>query len=215
MLHSTVEGALYGRSFIPGGSCVSEAVVPSTLSERTASAGETALRGGRVRLRGMLPFIGPAVVASIAYVDPGNFATNIQAGARHGYMLLWVVLLANLVAMLFQSLSARVGVVTGHSLATLCRLSFPRPVVILMWIASEVAAIATDLAETLGAAIGIILLCGVSLMSGLLATFVITWILLTIQARGFRPIELIITGFVAVIGLSYLIELLIAPPDWR
>jgi manganese transport protein len=214
MLHSTVEGAIYGRSFIRGGSCVSEAVVPSTLSERTASAGETALRGGRVRLRGMLPFIGPAVVASIAYVDPGNFATNIQAGARHGYMLLWVVVLANVIAMLFQSLSARLGIVAGESLAALCRRHFPRPVAIAMWIASEVAAMATDVAETIGAAIGISVLFQLPLLVGLLITFAITLGLLTFQSRGFRPIELIIAGFVGVIGLSYLVELFIAPPDW-
>jgi len=111
---------------------MSEAAVVASLSARTEQAAHVSLAGRRRGLRGFLPFVGPAVVASIAYMDPGNFATNIQAGARHGYMLLWVVLLANLVAMLFQSLSARVGVVTGHSLATLCRLSFPRPVVILM-----------------------------------------------------------------------------------
>jgi manganese transport protein len=193
---------------------MSEAVAIASLSDRTAQAGRIALAGRRRGLRGFLPFVGPAVVASIAYMDPGNFATNIQAGASHGYMLLWVVLLANIVAMLFQSLSARIGVVTGHSLATLCRMHFPTPVVIAMWAASEVAAIATDLAETVGAAIGISLLFGVSLLTGLLVTFVVTWGLLMIQARGFRPIELIITGFVGVIGLGYLVELLIAPPDW-
>src|ERR1700722_3910227 len=116
---------------------MSEAVSRPTLSDRTAIAGETALSGGRRGLRGLLPFIGPAVVASIAYMDPGNFATNIQAGAGFGYMLLWVVLLANVIAMLFQALSARLGIVTGHSLATLCRMHFPRPVVIAMWLASE------------------------------------------------------------------------------
>src|SRR6202789_4630251 len=121
---------------------MSDTAVRATLSDRTADAGEAALRGGRVSLRGLLPFIGPAVVASIAYMDPGNFATNIQAGARHGYMLLWVVLLANLVAMLFQALSARLGIVTGHSLAALCRMHFPRPLVLVMWLASEVAAMA-------------------------------------------------------------------------
>src|SRR3954453_21214631 len=106
---------------------MSEAVVRATLSDRSASAAENVLQGSPLRLRGYLPFIGPAVVASIAYMDPGNFATNIQAGARHGYMLLWVVLLANVIAMLFQALSARLGVVTGHSLASLCRQHFPRP----------------------------------------------------------------------------------------
>jgi manganese transport protein len=193
---------------------MSDGVALTTLSDRTSLAARSVLSGARGGVLGYLPFIGPAVVASIAYMDPGNFATNIQAGARHGYMLLWVVLLANVIAMLFQALSARLGVVTGHSLASLCRQHFPHRVVIAMWIASEIAAIATDMAETIGAAIGISLLCHLSLMTGLLITFAITWGLLTIQSRGFRPIELIITGFVGVIGLSYLIELIIAPPDW-
>ena len=162
----------------------------------------------------MLPFIGPAVVASIAYMDPGNFATNIQAGARHGYMLLWVVLLANVIAMLFQALSARLGIVSGHSLATLCRMHFPGPLVVAMWLASEVAAMATDLAESIGAAIGISVLFHLPLLAGLLITFAITWGLLTFQSRGFRPLELIIAGFVGIIGVAYLIEMFIAPPDW-
>jgi manganese transport protein len=193
---------------------MSEAVIPQSLSDRTALAGQSTLRGGQRGMRGLLPFVGPAVVASIAYMDPGNFATNIQAGARHGYMLLWVVLLANLIAMLFQSLSARLGIVTGHSLAALCRLHFPRPLVLVMWVASEVAAMATDLAESIGAAIGISVLFHLSLLTGLLITFAITLGLLTIQSRGFRPIELIITGFVGIISLAYLVEVFIAPPDW-
>jgi manganese transport protein len=193
---------------------VSQTAIRSSLSDRTAQAGQTALGGGQGGLRGLLPFVGPAVVASIAYMDPGNFATNVQAGARHGYMLLWVVLLANVIAMLFQTLSARLGIVTGHSLATLCRMHFPKPLVIAMWLASEVAAIATDIAELIGAAIGISVLLRIPLMGGLLIAFFITWGLLSFQSRGFRPIELIITGFVGIISLAYLIELFIAPPDW-
>jgi manganese transport protein len=193
---------------------MSQAVMRQNLSDRTALAGQSSLRGGRRGLRGLLPFVGPAVVASIAYMDPGNFATNIQAGARHGYMLLWVVLLANLIAMLFQALSARLGIVTGHSLATLCRTHFPPPLVVAMWVASEVAAMATDLAESIGAAIGISVLFQVPLLVGLLITFAITLGLLSFQSRGFRPIELIIAGFVGVISIAYVVELFIAPPDW-
>jgi manganese transport protein len=193
---------------------MSEAVLRSGVSDRTAIAAEATLRGQRSGLRSLLPFVGPAVVASVAYMDPGNFATNIQAGARHGYMLLWVVLLANLIAMLFQGLSARLGIVSGHSLAALCRMHFPRPLVIPMWLASEVAAMATDLAESIGAAIGISVLFNLPLLTGLLITFAITWGLLTLQARGFRPLELVITGFVGIISLAYLVELFIAPPDW-
>jgi len=188
---------------------------PRGLSERAMRAGMESLSGQRRGIRGFLPFAGPAVIASVAYMDPGNFATNIQAGARYGYGLLWVVVLANLLAMLFQALSARIGIVTGQSLASLCRAHFPRSVSIPMWIASEVAAMATDLAETVGAAIGLSLLLGLPLLTGLGLTLVLTWGLLTLQSRGFRPLELIIAGFVGLIGLCYLIELFISPPDWR
>jgi manganese transport protein len=185
-----------------------------SLSERTAHAGREALAGHRRGLRGFLPFAGPALIASVAYMDPGNFATNIQAGARHGYSLLWVVVLANLVAMLFQSLSAKLGIVSGHSLAQLCRMHFPRPLVIAMWLASEVAAMATDLAEFLGASIGLSLLFGLPLLVCLGVVGVVTYAVLAVQGNGFRLMEILIGGFVAVIGLCYLIELLVAPPDW-
>ena len=132
------------------------------------------------------------MIASIAYMDPGNFATNIQAGARYGYTLLWVVLLANLIAMLFQALSAKLGIVTGRNLAELCREQFPRRVVYAMWGASEVAAMATDLAEFLGGAIGLSLLFGMPLLAGMVVTAVVTYGILLFDGRGFRPIELII-----------------------
>ncbi|MBV9251752.1 MAG: Nramp family divalent metal transporter [Acetobacteraceae bacterium] len=186
----------------------------SSLSAQTINAGREAIAGRRRGWRALLPFAGPAVIASIAYMDPGNFATNIQGGAQFGYMLLWVVVLANLIAMLFQALSARIGIVTGQSLAGLCREHFPRPVVWAMWGVSEIAAMATDLAESLGGAIGLSLLFGVPLMAGLLITFAVTYAMLTMQNRGFRPVELLICGFVAVIGICYVIELAIAPPDW-
>ena len=187
----------------------------ASLTGRTTRAGQESLRGQRNGLRGFLPFAGPAIIASVAYMDPGNFATNIQAGAGHGYGLLWVVVLANLIAMLVQSLSARLGIVTGHSLAALCRVHFPRTVTLAMWVVSEVAAMATDLAETIGAAIGISLLLGLPLLTSLTITMLITWALLALQRRGFRPLELVIAGFVGLIGLCYLIELIISPPDWR
>jgi manganese transport protein len=192
-----------------------ETAFPGGLTGRAMRAGQESLHGQRRGLRGFLPFVGPAVIASVAYVDPGNFATNIQAGARYGYGLLWVVTLANLIAMLFQALAAQIGIVTGHSLAALCRTHFPRPVTLAMWLGSEVAAMATDLAETVGAAIGLSLLLGLPLLTSLGLTLVLTWGLLTLQSRGFRPIELIIAGFVGLIGFCYLIELAIAPPEWR
>jgi manganese transport protein len=186
-----------------------------SITQRTVAAGQDVLAGRRHGFRAMLPFAGPAIIASIAYMDPGNFATNIQGGAKFGYLLLWVVVLANLVAMLFQALSAKVGIVTGQSLAGLCRRHFPRPVVLAMWVVSEMAAMATDLAESLGAAIGLSLLFGVPLLIGLLITFVATYAILLLQGSGFRPIELVITAFVGTIGLCYLIELIVAPPDWH
>src|ERR1700761_2464494 len=128
-----------------------------SLTERTQSDIRAALEGRRRGWRTFLPFLGPAMVTSIAYIDPGNFATNIQAGARYGYRLLWVVVLANAVAMLFQALSAKLGIVSRHNLAELCRKRFASPIVIAMWLVSEVAAMATDLAEFLGAAVGLAL----------------------------------------------------------
>jgi len=194
---------------------LSEAVLPQgALSERTRAAGAASLAGQSRGLRAMLPFMGPAVIASVAYMDPGNFATNIQAGASYGYALLWVVLGANVIAMLFQALSARLGIVTGQSLASQCRTHLPRPLVLVMWGISEIAAMATDLAEFLGGAIGLSLLFGLPLLVSLALTAVVTYVLLVLGAKGFRRMELIIGGFVAVIGLGYVIELFIAPPDW-
>lgn len=187
---------------------------PASVTRRTNTAIRAVLEG---RLRGprtALLFAGPAVIASIAYIDPGNFATNIQAGAQFGYTLLWVVLLANLIAMLFQALSAKLGIVTGRNLAELCREQYPRPAVYAMWIVSEIAAMATDLAEFLGGALGLALLFKLPLLVGMVVTALITLALLQLDRRGYRPMELLIGALVAAIGLCYLIELSIAPVDW-
>jgi len=185
-----------------------------TLSERTRQDIRETLRGRRRGWRACLPFLGPAVVTSIAYIDPGNFATNIQAGARYGYSLLWVVVLANLVAMLFQALSAKLGIVTEKNLAEQCRDRFPKPVVIAMWIVSEIAAMATDLAEFLGGAIGLSLLFGLPLLAGMIVTGVIVYAILGLERSGFRPVEIVIGSLVAVIALCYVVELFISPVDW-
>ncbi len=185
-----------------------------SLSERTVSTARQVLAGQRGGMRAYLAFAGPAVIASIAYMDPGNFATNIQAGARYGYTLLWVVLLANLIAMLFQALSAKLGIVTGRNLAEMCRDEFPRPVVWGMWVVSEVAAMATDLAEFLGGAIGLSLLFHMPLFAGMVVTAIVTYGILLFEGSGFRPVEMIIGGLVGIIGLCYLIEMFIAPVDW-
>ena len=191
------------------------AVTPPSISERTTDAIRNTLDGRRRGVFALLPFAGPAFICSVAYMDPGNFATNIQAGARYNYALLWVVLLANLVAMLFQGLSAKLGIVTNRNLAELCRQYFPRRVVWGMWIGSEIAAMATDLAEFLGGAIGLSLLLGLPLLWGMMLTGVITFAILALQRGGFRPLELVIGGMVGVIGLCYLVELFLAPPDWH
>lgn len=173
------------------------------------------LDGRRQGLSALLPFAGPAIVVSVAYIDPGNFATNIQAGARYGYGLLWVVVMANLVAMLFQSLSARLGIVTGRNLAELCRERLPKPLVYLMWVVSELAAMATDLAEFLGGAIGLALLFHLPLLVGMGITAVVTYGLLLLEGKGYRRLELAIGAMVGVVGLSYLAELFIAPVGWQ
>jgi manganese transport protein len=193
---------------------IESVIRPGSLSEQTVATARQVLTGQRRGLRASLAFVGPAVIASIAYMDPGNFATNIQAGAKFGYGLLWVVLFANVTAMLFQGLSAKLGIVTGRNLAELCREHFPRPVVWAMWAVSEIAAMATDLAEFLGGAIGFALLFHLPLIAGMTVTAVITYGLLMCDAYGFRPLELIIGAIVGVIGLCYLIEMFIAPVDW-
>jgi manganese transport protein len=187
---------------------------PGSLTARSIAAARQVLAGRRSGLAAHLAFVGPAVVASIAYVDPGNFATNIQAGAKYGYDLLWVVLAANLIAMLFQALSAKLGIVTGRNLAEMCRDEFPPAVVWAMWIVSELAAMATDLAEFLGGAIGLSLLLHLPVFVGMTVTACITYGILMFERTGFRPIELIVGALVGVIALCYLIEMFIAPVDW-
>jgi manganese transport protein len=191
-----------------------DVVARQTLSDRTEAAIREVLAGNRHGLRSALLFAGPAVISSIAYMDPGNFATNIQAGAGYGYTLLWVVLVANLIAMLFQALSAKLGIVTGRNLAEMCRDQFSPKTVYAMWAASEVAAMATDLAEFLGGAIGLSLLFHLPLLAGMAVTAVITYGILMVEGRGFRPMEMVIGGLVALIGICYLVEMFVAPVDW-
>ncbi len=193
---------------------MSEVAVRDSLSDQTTTAIREVLAGRRQGIGSAFLFAGPAVIASIAYMDPGNFATNIQAGAQYGYALLWVVLMANLIAMLFQGLSAKLGIVTGRNLAELCREQFAPKTVYAMWAVSEVAAMATDLAEFLGGAIGLSLLFHIPLFAGMVVTALVTYGILLCQGRGFRPIELIIGGLVALISLCYLVEMFIAPVNW-
>ena len=161
---------------------------------------------GRGRLRGVLPLLGPAFVAAVAYVDPGNFATNISGGAKYGYMLVWVILAANLMAMLIQNLSAKVGIATGRNLPELCREHFPRPVSWGLWIQAELIAMATDLAEFVGAAIALNLLFGIPLFQAGLITSVVAFAILGLQTKGHRRFETAIAGLLGVILLGFLYE---------
>jgi manganese transport protein len=176
---------------------------------RFPGAGERVLRGGR---RSIWPFLGPAFIACVAYMDPGNFATNIAGGSKYGYTLVWVIVASNLMAMLIQTLSAKLGIATGRNLPEVCREQFSRRTSIGLWIQAELIAMATDLAEFLGAALGIHLLLGIALFPAAVITGVITFAILALQRFGFRPFEAVITAFVFVIGICYLAELWFAHP---
>ena len=168
---------------------------------------------GVAHVRGPLPLFGPAFVAAIAYVDPGNFATNITAGANYGYLLIWVLVVSNLMAMLIQYLSAKTGIATGKSLAELCRDGYPRKVTYGLWAQAEVVAIATDLAEVLGGAIALHLLFGLPLLVGGLITAVVAFILLGVQTRGARPFEVVISGLLLVVLGGFLYSLVVGGVD--
>jgi manganese transport protein len=167
----------------------------------------------RGRVRGALPLLGPAFVAAVAYIDPGNFATNIQGGARYGYLLLWVVVAANLMAMLVQTLSAKVGIATGKNLPEICRETFPRPVSWGLWVQAELIAMATDMAEFVGAAIALNLLFGVPLFVAGLMTGVVAFGILALQTRGYRRFELAIAGLFGVVLLGFLYQACEVGPD--
>jgi manganese transport protein len=162
----------------------------------------------------LLPFLGPAFIASVAYMDPGNFAANLQGGAQFGYTLLWVVVASNLMAMVVQTLSAKLGIATGKNLAELCREAFPRPVVITLWVLMEIVAMATDLAEFVGAAVGFNLLLGIPLWLAALVTAAVTIIILGLERYGFRPLEAVISALVGVIAVCYLVETILDRPNW-
>ncbi|GAA1793041.1 Nramp family divalent metal transporter [Nocardioides hankookensis] len=167
----------------------------------------------RVRAPSALPLLGPAFVTAIAYVDPGNFATNLAAGSRYGYLLVWVVVASNLMAMLIQYLSAKTGIATGLSLPALCRQQLPRPVVRGLWVQAELVAVATDLAEVVGGAIALQLLFGVPLVAGGAITALVAFALLGLKSRGHRPFEAAITGLLGVILVGFVYDLVLGGPD--
>jgi manganese transport protein len=182
--------------------------------DRPLGPGERVLRGhSRSKLR-LLPFLGPAFIACVAYIDPGNFATNIAGGSKFGYTLLWVIVASNLMAMLIQMLSAKLGIATGRNLPEVCREQFTRRTTMGLWLQAEAIAMATDLAEFLGAAIGFHLLLGIGLFPAAIITAIASFLILGLQRFGFRPFEAVIIVFVAVIGVCYIGELFMAHPPW-
>lgn len=174
--------------------------------------GRTAERTLRSSRKIKFALMGPAFIAAIGYIDPGNFATNIQAGASYGYKLLWVVVWANIMAMVIQLMSAKLGIATGKNLAEHIRDRFPRPAVWFYWIQAEIIAMATDLAEFIGAAIGFKLIFGVSLLQGAVLTGVVTFLILMLQSRGQKPLELVIGGLLLFVAAAYIIELFFSQP---
>jgi manganese transport protein len=178
--------------------------------EAVVGRGERIL-SGRSRFR-LLPFLGPAFIASVAYIDPGNFATNIAGGSKFGYTLVWVIVASNLMAMLIQTLSAKLGIATGQNLPEVCRERFSRRTSFLLWLQAEAIAMATDLAEFLGAAIGFHLLFGIGLFPAAVLTGITSFAILGLQRFGFRPLEATITAILAVIGICYLAEIFLADP---
>ncbi|CAI0981485.1 Nramp family divalent metal transporter [Serratia quinivorans] len=160
-----------------------------------------------------LSLMGPAFIAAIGYIDPGNFATNIQSGASFGYTLLWVVVWANVMAMLIQLLSAKLGIATGKNLAEHIRDRFPRPAVWAYWVQAEIIAMATDLAEFIGAAIGFKLLLGVTLLEGAILTGIATFLILMLQQRGQKSLEWVIGSLLLFVALAYMVELVFSQPQ--
>lgn len=167
----------------------------------------------RTRRRALWPMLGPAFVTAVAYVDPGNFATNVTAGSKYGYLLVWVIVVSNVLAMLIQYLSAKAGIATGKSLAALCRDHYPRPVSRGLWLQAEAVAIATDLAEVVGGAIALQLLFDLPLLVGGAITGVVAFALLGLRRRGHRPFEVIITGMLAVILVGFGVDVALAGVD--
>lgn len=181
---------------------------------RVLRAAQESLRRERHGLRALFPFLGPAFIAAVAYVDPGNFATNVASGSQFGYMLLWVVLAANLMAMLIQSMSAKLGIATGLNLPEACRERFKRPVSRALWVQAEAVAMATDLAEVIGAALGLNLLFGIGLLPASLIAGVVSFGILALQTYGgFRRMEAVIVGLVGIIIIGFLVQVWAADPS--
>lgn len=188
-----------------------EAVLPGEAA--VARAARQSLEGRRRGIAGIWPFLGPAFIAAVAYIDPGNFATNISAGSQFGYLLLWVVLLANLMAMVVQTQSAKLGIASGMNLPEACRANFSRRTSFLLWIQAELVAMATDVAEIVGAALALNLLFGMPLLEAAALAGAVSFGVLELQRRGFRRLEAVIAGMVGIVVAGFAFETLAARPD--
>jgi manganese transport protein len=189
---------------------------PTSQTDLTVKAAKAVLSGKskKSKLANLLPFLGPAFIASVAYVDPGNFATNIEGGAQFGLTLLWVIFASNLMAILIQSLSAKLGIATGRNLAEQCHDHFPKWFVYFLWVLMELVAIFTDLAEFLGAALGFNLLLGIPMWVAGILTGITTFLVLGLERKGVRPLEAVISAMVGMVAISYVVEMIIVKPIW-
>ncbi|WP_312000674.1 Nramp family divalent metal transporter [Paenibacillus forsythiae] len=181
--------------------------------ERDLLAVHSAMQGKSRGLGRILPFLGPAFIAAVAYLDPGNFATNITAGSKYGYLLLWVIAASNLMAVLIQSLSAKLGIATGRNLPEVARDRFPRGVSFFLWIQSELVIMATDLAEFLGAALGLYLLFDIPMLPAALITAAGSFAILELQRRGYRSLEAGIASMILIVVLAFAFQVVMAKPD--
>ncbi|MDR3552528.1 MAG: Nramp family divalent metal transporter [Clostridia bacterium] len=175
---------------------------------------QRAQKGNTLRLRHLTSFLGPAFIVSVAYIDPGNFATNISGGSKFNYALIWVILWSNLMAIFLQTMSAKLGIATGHNLPEMCASVFPKPVNWIFWIIAEIGAMATDLAEFLGGTLGLNLLFNIPMLYAGLLTGLMTFMICYMEKYGQKAVEVIITVLVAVISGAYLVEIFLAKPDW-
>ena len=171
------------------------------------------LKGDSKGIKKLLPFLGPAFIAAVAYIDPGNYATNIAAGSKYGYTLLWVIVASNLMAAFIQTMSAKLGIATGKNLPEVCREQFSKKTSILLWIQAEIVIMATDLAEFIGAALGLYLLFGLPLMTSAIIAAIGSFAILEIQRRGIRSLEAVITGMIFVVVIAFGVQVFFAKPD--
>ncbi|EIJ79427.1 Nramp family divalent metal transporter [Bacillus methanolicus] len=185
----------------------------ASVSSTTIHSAQASLRGQTRGIKKILPFLGPAFIAAIAYIDPGNFATNISAGSQYGYLLLWVVLISNLMAVLIQSMSAKLGIATGKNLPEVAREKFPKPISIGLWIQGELVVMATDLAEFIGASLGLYLLFGLPLLPSALIAAAGSFAILELQRRGFRSLEAGITGLLFIVVFAFIAQIFFAKPE--